>query len=464
MGGFVEDVIGGVGDLIGGAVDAVGDVIGGIGDMVDDIIPGGWATVGAGALLAMGIVDPTLLGLAEEGALTAEAVGAAGLDAAAVAEGAAAVAPEVAAASASAAASGLSPELIAAANATADPIAALNAAAGFTTADTAYLATIGASPALIAAAEANNAALAAGVGDLGATDASLGAAGQANAANTLPPVVDAVGTPGVGAGTPDPTLLQGMKDLGKAGLESLGLGNMSATQIAALMAAGALAPSVLNALGYTGGAGSKGTNFAPIAIPKVPVLQNDLASTGVGAGLLHATPAYNTTDPREATYYWGATPYIETMADIGKLNDPSIVGTHGWRPSEQPAFDVNAFIRNTINPQWQAASAGSSPALYRPQPTQTAAVGVPVAAPAPAMVPAPVAAPTPVAEAPVVPVAAAMPAETTQTFLVPSEAAPVAPEQVVLPGYPVSGAKVMSGAPLYAADIMNAALPMARVA
>lgn len=442
MGGIVDaigDAVGGamdfVGDVVGGAVDAVGDVVGGIGDMVEDIIPGGWATVGAGALLAMGIYNPALLGLAEEGALTAEALTGAGLDAAAVAEGAAAVAPEVAAASAQAAASGIAPELIAAANATADPIAALNAAAGWTTADTAYLATIGATPELIAAAEANNAALAAGQ-----TPVSPGSTGQA-------PVYDAqAGTPGVGAGTPDPTLLEGMKSLGKAGLESLGLGGMSATQIGALMAAGALAPGVLNALGFTGGAGSKGTNYAPIAIPKVADSTTKLVTPGVNPGLLTAVPAYETTDPTQSQFYWGKQPYIETAADASKLNAPELVGPHGWAPAPQQAFDVNAFIRNTINPQWQAASAGSAPELYRPQPQQTAVVGTPVATPVttPAVVPA------------VVP--EVRQGDTTQAFTVPADqVGPVAPTE---------GLHLMTlpGAPLYAADILNAAIPLVATA
>lgn len=440
MGGIVDaigDAVGGamdfVGDVVGGAVDAVGDVVGGIGDMVEDIIPGGWATVGAGALLAMGIYNPALLGLAEEGALTAEALTGAGLDAAAVAEGAAAVAPEVAAASAQAAASGIAPELIAAANATADPIAALNAAAGWTTADTAYLATIGATPELIAAAEANNAALAAGQ-----TPVSPGSTGQA-------PVYDAqAGTPGVGAGTPDPTLLEGMKSLGKAGLESLGLGDMSATQIGALMAAGALAPSVLNALGYTGGAGSKGTNYAPIPIPKVETPAVGLAKGGLGAGWITAQPMYHSTDPTQAQFYWGEHPYMATPEDLANYNNiPNAPETPWSVRSGSTPFDVNAFIRNTINPQWQAASAGSAPELYKPQAQQTAVVGTPVTTP--------VAAPTPVAT---------VPAETTQAYTVPADqAGPIAPVATYAPaGYPVETAKVMTGAPLYAADVINAAL------
>lgn len=408
-GGFVGDVLGGIGDAIGGVVDGVSNIVSDIGsgidDMVHDIIPGGWAGIGAGALLAMGIVDPGLLGLASEGALTSEAVAAAGLDAAEVASTAAAVAPEVAAATEAAAAAGLSPEIIAMANATTDPIAALNAAAGWTTADTAYLTSIGATPALIDAAEAHNAIIANGGtpgvtnaarmpgsntqvfddgstltthpdGTVSATDingkptqtlVSPGGPGQA-------PVYDATGTAVPGTNNPlgnaDPTLLQGMKDLGSAGLEALGLGNMSAGQIAALMAAGALAPSVLNALGFTGGKNvTGGKNYEPLPIPKIPTPETNLAQGGLNPGWITAQPFYNTTNDVQAKYYWGEHPYMSKAEDLANYNKVPGAPAEPWGIHEGPAkFDVNQFIQNTINPQWQAASAGSSPGLYRPQP------------------------------------------------------------------------------------------------
>lgn len=162
-GGFVGDIIDSVvdvvSDVVEGVVDVVSDIGSSIDDFVNDVIPGGWLGVAGGALLAVGIYNPTLFGLAEAGALTTEAITAAGIDAAALAEGVAAVAPEVLAATEAAITSGVAPEIIAMANATADPIAALVAAQGGSVIDTAYLASIGATPELIATAEATNVAL-----------------------------------------------------------------------------------------------------------------------------------------------------------------------------------------------------------------------------------------------------------------------------------------------------------------
>lgn len=162
-------------EVVEDVVDVVKEVGRDFDDFVRDTIPGGWAGVAGGALLAVGIYNPTLFGLAEAGALSGEALAAAGLDAAAVAEGVAAIAPEVLAATEVAVSSGLAPEIIAMANATLDPIAALNAAQGFTIADTAYLASIGAPEALIATAVTNNAAFAAAEAAAAETAATTGA-------------------------------------------------------------------------------------------------------------------------------------------------------------------------------------------------------------------------------------------------------------------------------------------------
>ena len=142
-GDLVGDVVGGVGDLVGGVVDAVSDTLASVDDFVNDVIPGGWVTVGAAALIASGIYDPELLASAEEGTLTSKTLANAGYDAVEVANNVATVAPEVVQTTQAALSSGVTPEMIAMANATADPIAALNAAAGWTASDAAYLASIG---------------------------------------------------------------------------------------------------------------------------------------------------------------------------------------------------------------------------------------------------------------------------------------------------------------------------------
>jgi hypothetical protein len=139
----VSDVASGIGDAVSGVVDAVSDVGASVDDFVNDVIPGGWITVGAAALLAYGIYDPEILGAAEEGTLTSETLANAGYDAVNVARDVSALSPELVSTTQAAISSGVSPELIAMANATADPIAALNAAAGWTASDAAYLASVG---------------------------------------------------------------------------------------------------------------------------------------------------------------------------------------------------------------------------------------------------------------------------------------------------------------------------------
>jgi hypothetical protein len=115
----ISDVIGtGGGDtgllnLVDEAVQGVGDIGASVDDTVNEVIPGGWATVGAAALLAVGIADPTLLGLAEEGALTSATLTEAGIEPIALAQEAAALSPEVIAASETAAQQIINPALIA---------------------------------------------------------------------------------------------------------------------------------------------------------------------------------------------------------------------------------------------------------------------------------------------------------------------------------------------------------------
>lgn len=115
----ISDVIGtGGGDtgllnLVDEAVQGVGDIGASVDDTVNEVIPGGWATVGAAALLAVGVYDPTLLGLAEEGALSSTALAEAGIEPIALAQETAALSPEVIAASETAAQQIINPALIA---------------------------------------------------------------------------------------------------------------------------------------------------------------------------------------------------------------------------------------------------------------------------------------------------------------------------------------------------------------
>jgi len=420
MGGFVNDIFNGIGDILGGIGDAIGDVVGGISDALADVdhfinesIPGGWLGVGAGALMAVGIFNPGLLGLASEGALTAEALAAEGIDVALLAGDIVAVAPEVAAATEAAAVSGIAPELIAMANATADPIAALNAAAGWTTADTAYLATIGATPELLALAETNNAAIAASATApvveapvTGAADTSVGTTGAGGTTAIDPATVPGYVDPATGqtlvspagpgqaavydagasvAGTNNllganaPTLLQGITDLGSAGLEALGLGGMSATKIAGLAAAGMLAPSVLSALGLGGGAKAIGSsNTTGSYVPTVaPITQTQFTQPGLNPGFIQSQPYYATTNDVQSKFTWNQHPYMQTAADLTRFNEVPGAGAQPWGIQAGPEpFDVNTFIKNTINPAYTAAAAGSAPGTYRPPAYASATPGV----------------------------------------------------------------------------------------
>lgn len=76
----VSDVGNAVGGAVSGLVNGVESVGNAIGNFVDNSIPGGWATVGGAALLAVGITDPDLIGLADTGTLTSGDLSAAGLN------------------------------------------------------------------------------------------------------------------------------------------------------------------------------------------------------------------------------------------------------------------------------------------------------------------------------------------------------------------------------------------------
>lgn len=435
-GGFVGDIIDGVGDLIEGVGDVVGDVVEGvvdavgdvaegvidvvsdvgsaIDDFVNDVIPGGWGGVAGLGLLAVGIANPTLLGLAEGGALTTEAVAAAGLDAAAVAEAVAAVAPEVLAATEAAVVSGIAPEVIAMANATLDPIAALNAAAGWTTADVAYLATIGATPELIALAETNNAALAAGggatEGGAAAGGTEGGAAGGAEGGATtqpgvttnpdgstvqvfddgstlttaadgtvtstpatdvitpggnLAPVEDLSGTGVPGTNNPygngDIPLGTALKDYAGAVYDTLGpLGTAGA------LGGAALASGLLNPVSAQGGADNRTVSYEwGQGTP--------LVSPGLNPGYIGypaSMPDYETTSPTQSQFYWGVRPAVNTEEQLANFNQlPAGAPETPWGMATSAVggtqqFNVPEFINQFVtNPAYAGVMSGTAPGL-----------------------------------------------------------------------------------------------------
>jgi len=82
--GFFKDPFGSIGGTLDHWGNAVGSALGKVGSFIDNNIPGGWAGVGAAALLAAGIYDPELLGMADSGTLTPTALSDAGVSDSAV--------------------------------------------------------------------------------------------------------------------------------------------------------------------------------------------------------------------------------------------------------------------------------------------------------------------------------------------------------------------------------------------
>jgi hypothetical protein len=432
---FIEDALEDIGDFVsdtvdyvfhGGLEDDVKEIGRDIDDFVNDVIPGGWAGVAGGALLAIGIYNPQLLGLAEAGTLTGEAVAAAGLDAGAIAADIAALAPEALVATEAAVASGVAPEIIAMANATLDPIAALNAAQGFTIADTAYLASIGAPEALIATATANNAALAAAgetaaVGgaeagtttaadgtttqifddgstlttaadgtvtstpatDVGTTGGTGGTGGNTTqtfddgstlttdasgnvvsatdtAGKAVVPVVDAVAVPGAGAGTPDPTLGQSLKNYAGAVYDTLGpLGTAGLVAGAGSL----LTPNLSGPIG-SGTANYEWGTGTPLVNP------------GLNPGFIGypaSTPDYETTSPTQSQYYWGVRPPVTTEAELANFNQlpanapVTPFGLANSAVGGTAQMNVPDFVSQYItNPAYAGVMSGTAPGYTAP--------------------------------------------------------------------------------------------------
>jgi len=96
---FIPDPISIITDTISPITDPISEVLGtdgggggllgGLAELdkgVGNAIPGGWATVGAAALMSAGIYDPELLSLADSGTLTEEAISSAGYDPSVIAQ------------------------------------------------------------------------------------------------------------------------------------------------------------------------------------------------------------------------------------------------------------------------------------------------------------------------------------------------------------------------------------------
>jgi hypothetical protein len=325
--GFLSSVVNGVGNVVSGAVNTVGDLASGAVNAVEDVghtidqtvrsvIPGGWGTIGAGALLAVGITDPSLLSAADSGTLTSDAIANAGLDPTTVASQVSQVSPEV-------------------------------------------------------ASETAGAYTGPGIGEgsvAPATDAqgntlvSEGSAGKA-------PVYDAApATPGVNntLGAANPTLAQGLSDYAGAVGSSLGT--------AGLLGAGALGGAALaNALSpssspLTGQVGSGNVNYT--WGQGTPLVSGGLNPGYIGGAA--SVPYYNTGNPTDAQYYWGVHAPVMTAADLANYNQqagapatPWGAGAHavGGQGQFNPADFVNQYI---LNPGWTGVNNATSPGYTGP--------------------------------------------------------------------------------------------------
>lgn len=147
-------------------------------------------------------------------------------------------------------------------------------------------------------------------------------------------------------------------------LRRLGLEGLSSTQILGLMAAGALAPDILRALGILPEEPvATGPNYGDAFTSTLPSLtKKDLVKPGINPGLMPVQPYYQTTRPEQPQYYWGVRPYAESQADLAKMQT-QIPGApaqpFGYDVKVPQGFDVAKFIAETISPQQSQALAGA---------------------------------------------------------------------------------------------------------
>jgi hypothetical protein len=181
------------------------------------------------------------------------------------------------------------------------------------------------------------------------------------------PVYDATPTavPGAGAGTPDPTLMQGLKDYAGAVADTLGTpGLLGAGALGGAALTGALTPNS----NLTGNVGSGDVKYEwGQGIP--------LVSPGLNPGYISqaaSQPYYHTGSPTDAQYYWGVHAPVNTMADLANYNQqPGAPATpwgagHGQvgaTPGFNPVDFVNQYI---LNPQWSGVMNATSPGYTGP--------------------------------------------------------------------------------------------------
>ena len=141
-------------------------------------------------------------------------------------------------------------------------------------------------------------------------------------------------------------------------------GTITYGDVAKLVAAGYVLPSVLGLIGGAPAApGRKG--YGPLAPIQWGTLEGGLTNPGLNPGFLtfggNPPPMYKTTDPIQSQYYWGLQPYMRTQADLANYNQVQAPAVPFGLQQQRGPMDYQKFIRETIGtPEYQQAAIGGS--------------------------------------------------------------------------------------------------------
>jgi hypothetical protein len=147
-------------------------------------------------------------------------------------------------------------------------------------------------------------------------------------------------------------------------LERFMSGTITYGDVAKLVAAGYVLPSVLALIGGPPAApGRRG--YGPLAPIEWGTLEGGLTNPGLNPGFLtfggSPPPAYQTTNPLQSQYYWGLQPYMQTQADLANYNQVQMPAVPFGQQQPRGAFDTQRFINETIGtPEYQQAAMGAS--------------------------------------------------------------------------------------------------------
>jgi len=160
-------------------------------------------------------------------------------------------------------------------------------------------------------------------------------------ADGLPPVEDAVPTPNPNyTNPPTPTLPEAIVDYGKAVVEG-----MSASDLAKIAAGWILINGVLTPPKPTTPPRREYGPIPPTDWGSAATLVNPGQNPGWFAGGF-PTPAYQTTNPYQAQFYWGQQPYVGPNQPRETYNQiPAAAGTQGFGLQAGPSqYDINQLL------------------------------------------------------------------------------------------------------------------------